>query len=150
MPLAAITLIVAAFLVLVLRSPRRRLYLFCGAWIGITLAPMMLLHSVYHLVQDYYLYLPSVGWCLLLGDLIAVLARKSAVARRLAFGGAIAMLVVYAVALWRVERYWHDDVTAAKGYVEGCPISTAWHLTLAGILNKPATWRRPRMKSGPP
>ena len=77
MPLAAITLILAAFLVLVLRSPRRRLYLFCGAWIGITLAPMLLLHSVYHMVQDYYLYLPSVGSSLLLGDLLAVLSREN-------------------------------------------------------------------------
>ena len=136
MPLAAIMLILAAFLILALRSPRRRLYLFCGAWIGITLAPMLLLHSVYHMVQDYYLYLPSVGSSLLLGDLLAVLSRKNADSRRLAIGCSIAMLAVYALTLWRVQRYWHDDVTAAKGYVEGCPISTAWHLTLARYLEQ--------------
>ena len=135
-PLAGIALTVAIFLVLVLRSPRRRLYLFCGAWIGITLAPMLLLHSVYHMVQDYYLYLPSVGSSLLLGDLLAVLSRKDALARRVAVGGAMAMLFVYAVTLWRVQRYWHDDVTAARGYVEGCPVSTAWHLTLAMYLEQ--------------
>lgn len=135
-PLAAVSLIVAAFLVLAWRSPRRRLYLFCAAWIGITLMPMMLLHSVYHLVQDYYLYLPSVGWSLLLGDLVAVVARKNALSRRLAFGGAAAMLVVYAVFLWRAEHFWHDDIAAARGYVQGCPESTAWHLTLATDLER--------------
>ena len=65
-----------------------------------------------------------------------MLSRKSTVARRFAVGSAVAMLVVYAVTLWRVQRYWHDDVTAAKGYVEGCPISTAWHLTLARYLEQ--------------
>ena len=92
-PLTAISIIVAAFLALAMRSPRRRLYLFCAAWMGVTLAPMMLLHSLYHLVQDMYLYLPSVGWSVLVGDLIAVLAAKNALARRIALGGAAAMLI---------------------------------------------------------
>ncbi len=136
MPLAGIALSLAVFLVLVIRNPRRRLYLFCGAWIGITLAPMLLLHSVYHMVQDYYLYLPSVGSSLLLGDLLAVVSRKDAFFQRLAASVAVAMLLVYAVTLWRVQRYWHDDVTAAEGYVEGCPVSTAWRLTLAIFLEQ--------------
>ena len=135
-PLAAIVMMVAGFLVIAVRSPRRRLYLFCGAWIGITLAPMMLLHSVYHLVQDYYLYLPSVGWCILVGDVIAVIARRNALARRIAFGGAVAVLIVYAVALWRVERFWHDDIAAARGYIEGSPESVSWHTTLATFLEQ--------------
>lgn len=135
-PLAAIVMMAAGFLIIAVRSPRRRLYLFCGAWIGITLAPMMLLHSVYHLVQDYYLYLPSVGWCILVGDVIAVVARQNALARRLAFGGAVAVLIVYAVALWRVERFWHDDIAAARGYIEGSPESVAWHTTLATYLEQ--------------
>ena len=135
-PLVAIALIAASFLVIAMRYPRRRLYLFCGAWMTITLAPMMILHSVYHLVQDYYLYLPSVGWCILLGDVIADVARQSAFARRFAFAGVGALLIVYAVALWRVEPYWHDDVSAARGYVEGCPEAVAWHLTLAVYLEQ--------------
>jgi tetratricopeptide (TPR) repeat protein len=136
MPLAAISVIVAAFLVLALRSPRRRLYLFCAAWIGVTLAPMMLLHSLYHLVQDMYLYLPSVGWSILVGELIAVVARMNALARRLAFGATAAMLVVYAVFLWQAQHFWHDNIAAAAGYVEGSPESTAWRLTLASYLEQ--------------
>jgi tetratricopeptide (TPR) repeat protein len=135
-PLTAVIILVTAFLVFALHSPRRRLYLFGAAWIGVTLTPMMLLHSLYHLVQDMYLYLPSVGWCLLLGDLIASVALKNASARRLAVGGASALLVVYALALWRAEPFWHDDVAAAAGYVEGSPDSVAWRLTLAVFLEQ--------------
>ena len=130
-PLAAIVLVVAAFLVAELRDPRRRLHLFCAAWMGVTLAPMMVLHQMPHLVQDYYLFLPSVGWCILLGDVIAVIARQNAVARRLAFGVASVMLIVYAVTLWRVEPFWHDDVAIGRGYIEGDPESVEWHWNLA-------------------
>lgn len=135
-PLAAIALLVSAFLILVGRSSRKRLYLFCAAWIGVTVAPMLALHSMPHLVQDYYLYLPSIGWSLLLGDSIAVVARKNALARRLAFGGAVAMLVVYAIALWKVERFWHDDVAAARGYLQGFPESVQWRWNLASHLDQ--------------
>jgi tetratricopeptide (TPR) repeat protein len=136
MPLAAIALIGAALIVVAWRDPRRRLHLFCVAWMCLALAPMMTLHSIFHVVQDYCLYLPSFGWCILLGDVIASIARQGALARRLALGGACAMLIVYAVFLWRVEWYWHSDVTAATGYVEGFPESVQWQWTLAAFLNQ--------------
>ncbi len=135
-PLAAIALVGAALVAVELRDPRRRLHLFCVAWMGVTFAPLMMLHSMPHLVQDYYAYLPSVGWCILLGDLIAGIAWQNAVARRLALVAACAVLIVYAVALWRAEPYWHDDVAAARGYVEGCPESVQWHWNLAYDLDK--------------
>ena len=67
-PLAAIIIVAAAFMVAEVRDSRRRLHLFCAAWIALTFVPMVMLHSLPHLIQDYYLYLPSVGWCILLGD----------------------------------------------------------------------------------
>jgi Flp pilus assembly protein TadD len=134
-PLAAIALIGAAFLIFAMRYPKRHLYLFCAAWMVVTLAPMMVLHSVPQLAQDYNLYLPSVGWCILAGDLIASIAARNALARNLALGGALAMLVLYAVALWRVQWFYHDDVAAARGYVEGYPESVGWHWTLATYLD---------------
>ena len=135
-PLAAIALVGAALVVVVRRDPRRRLHLFCAAWMGVTFVPMMMLHSVPHLIQDYCLYLPSVGWCILLADLIAGTARQNAFARRLVLGGTCAMLVIYAIALWRVEWFWHDDVAAARGYVEGDPESIEWRWNLATHLDK--------------
>ena len=59
-PLVAIVLLGAALVAVELRDPRRRLHLFCVAWMGVTFAPMMILHSMPHLVQDYYL-LSAVG-----------------------------------------------------------------------------------------
>jgi tetratricopeptide (TPR) repeat protein len=135
-PLAAIALVGAALVVVARRDPRRRLHLFCAAWMGVTFVPMMMLHSVPHLIQDYCLYLPSVGWCMLLGDLIAGIARQNAFARRLVLAGTCAMIMVYAVALWRVERFWHDDVAAARGYVEGDPESVEWRWNLATHLEE--------------
>jgi tetratricopeptide (TPR) repeat protein len=136
LPLAAIAMVLAAVVLVVMYDPKRRLYLFCAAWIGITLAPMMALHSVPHLVQDYCLYLPSVAWCWLVGDLIAGVARKNVFAWRLAVGAATAMLIVYAVTLWKVQWFWHDDVAAARGYVEGFPESVRWHWALATRLDE--------------
>jgi len=135
-PLAAIIIVVAAFLVAELRDPRRRLHLFCAAWMGVTLAPMMVLHQMPHLVQDYYLFLPSVGWCIILGDVIALIARQSAGARRLALGAATAMLIVYAVTAWRVEPFWHDDIAVGRGYIDGDPKSVEWHWNLATWLDR--------------
>ena len=135
-PLTAIALLGVALVVVELRDPRRRLHLFCVAWMGVTFAPLMMLHSMPHLVQDYYAYLPSVGWCILLGDLIAGIALLNAFARRLVLGGACVMLMVYAVALWRAERIWHDDVAAARGYVEGWPESVQWRWNLAYDLDR--------------
>ncbi len=136
MPLAAIALLGVVLIFVARRDPRRRLHLFCAAWMGVTFAPLMMLHSMPHLVQDYYAYLPSVGWCMLLGDLIAGIARPNTLARRLVLGGACAMLVGYAVVLWRAERFWHDDVAAATGYVQGWPESVQWRWNLAFDLDR--------------
>jgi Flp pilus assembly protein TadD len=140
MPVAAIAVAAAALVAVAMRSRRRGLYLFCGAWIAITLTPMLLLHSVPHLVQDYTLYLPSVGFCILLGDLIAGVADKNAIARRFAFGAVAAMLIVYAAVLWKAEGFWHDDVSASRGYVEGSPESVGWRWTLATHLDQQGDW----------
>ncbi len=155
LPLAPIALLAVALVVFARRDRRLPLHLFCAAWMGVTFVPMMMLHSVPHLVQDYCLYLPSVGWCMLLGDLIAGIARDNALARRLVLGGACAMLLVYAVALWRVEWFWHDDVAAARGYVEGDPESVEWrwnvatHLYLQGDLADAELEIRPAFRLEP-
>ena len=51
------------------------------------------------------------------------------------------MLVVYAVALWRAEPIWHDDVSAARGYVEGCPNRSSGDGIWRMISINRATWR---------
>ncbi len=46
------------------------------------------------------------------------------------------MLIVYAVTLWRVEPFWHDDVAIGRGYIEGDPTSVEWHWNLATWLDR--------------
>ena len=149
-PLCAIIIVVAAFMVAELRDPRRRIHLFCAAWMGVTLAPMMVLHQMPHLVQDYYLFLPSVGWCIMLGDVIAVVARQNAGARRIAFGVATAMLIVYAVTLWRVEPFWHDDIVdCAAAISRATPNRLSGTGTWRPSWTDRATWRGQSRRSGP-
>jgi tetratricopeptide (TPR) repeat protein len=77
-------------------------------------------------VAERYLYLPSVGLCLLAGDLVARLwAAVPARAARLGIGAAIAALLL-AAAIGTVRRnpVWHDDValwedTEPKSQVSG-------------------------------
>ncbi len=135
-PVAAMVAPGAALVLIWQRSARRKFYLFCAAWVGISLAPMMVLPALYTLVQDMYLYLPSVGWCVLVGDLAARFPSRSPLVRRLALGAAAALLVVCAATLWRVERFWHDGLTLARGYVEGFPESVLWQANVARLLEE--------------
>ena len=133
-PVAVVVALGVALALIWQRSARRKFYLFCAAWVGISLAPMMVLSALYHLVQDMYLYLPSVGWCVLVGDLAAHFPSRSPVIRRFALGAAAALLVVCAATLWRVEHFWHDDLSTARGYVEGFPETVSWHSNVARFL----------------
>jgi len=135
-PVAVVVALGAALVLIWRRSARRKFYLFCAAWVGVSLAPMMVLSALYHLVQDMYLYLPSVGWCVLVGDLAARFPSRSPVMRRLALGAAAALLVVCAATLWSVEQFWHDDLTTSRGYAEGFPESVAWHFNVARYLEE--------------
>ena len=135
-PVAVVVALGAALVLIWQRSARRKFWLFCAAWVGISLAPMMTLSALYNLVQDMYLYLPSVGYCVLVGDLAARFPSRSLVVRRLALGAAVALLVVCAASLWRVEHFWHDDLTAARGYAEGFPESVGWHSNVAYLLEE--------------
>src|SRR5580704_11265686 len=67
---------------------------------------------------------------------VGCLAWQNALARRIVLGATAAMLIVYAVTLWRIEPFWHDDIAIARGYIEGYPESTAWHWNLATKLDQ--------------
>ncbi len=118
------------------RSPRRRLYLFCAGWIPIALSPMMDLHAFVKdlFVNDNYLYLASVGSCLLLSDWATRLADRGEAARRLVWAGASMLLVGYAGALWNVQRYYHDDAALFARCIESSPQSCTCHLDFGGAL----------------
>ncbi|MFZ0887166.1 MAG: tetratricopeptide repeat protein [Candidatus Binataceae bacterium] len=137
-PLAALVGIGALFWILVRNDPRRPLYLFCVAWVAIALAPVLSLGALVkdHLVHDNYLYLSSMGWCLMLGDLAARLERRGPLGRRLAWGGVGTAALVCAAALWQVQALWHDDVTLSRYGARVFPNSVPWRIQLADSLVK--------------
>jgi len=72
------------------------------------LLPVLNLKVFHHeyIVQDRYLYLPSIGFCYLVALLIVRVARRRAGA---AFGLAAATLVVFGVSTVWQNRVWHDS-----------------------------------------
>jgi len=111
------------------RHPHRSLYLFCAAWMAITIAPTMNLSGFRPelWVQDRYLYLPSVGWCVLIADFAVWVGHRSAPAKRLVQGGAVAAAAACAVSLWSVQRFWHDDLTLFARCIEVFPEAGFFH-----------------------
>src|SRR5262249_51073374 len=99
-PVAMLGAIAAAGFVLFRRSTRRSLYLFLALWWLVTLAPALSLNQIVSLVQDRYLYLPSLAFCVLLADWAVKLASTGPMTARIATLGAAATLLINAVSLW--------------------------------------------------
>ena len=134
----AIVVVAAGIFGLAIRnSSRRGLYLFCGAWMAISIAPAMNLPSFRSdmIVQDRYLYLPSVGWCLMVAFALAGFAQRNP-HRQVVWAGAAAVLVVCAVALWNAQHYWHDNLTLCRTGIEEFPGAAIWHAKLSEVLEQ--------------
>ncbi|MFZ0887707.1 MAG: hypothetical protein WA005_04580 [Candidatus Binataceae bacterium] len=139
LPLGALSALAATFWMFVRNHPRRRLYLFCAAWMAIAMAaPMLNLTSFLKedFVHDRYLYLPSVGWCVLIADWAIGLARRGVLARRLVSGATVAVAVLYPLSLWNLQRIWHDDNTFYSYCTDRFPESAGYHTQLALTLKE--------------
>lgn len=143
LPMLGLVATMFAIAVLIGHSPHRRLHLFCALWILIPIIPVLNLGalSALALVEDRYLYLPSAGWCILLGDLAIEFAAAGKSNTRYAIAAASALAVAYAASLWRVEHYWHDEIALFGGCVEMYPASTICHGRLAMALEGAGDWR---------
>lgn len=150
----AVLLIVAAVLWGLKRG--HRLVAFCGLWFVVTLLPVS--HVLPHpeLVAEHYLYIPSFGFCLLLGLALAHLIRlsphvfsrreaggsflgrvKEVVAqwgRGLGYGLFAALLLFYSVRTVTRNGDWQDEVTLWRKTVETAPNSARAHHNLGVAL----------------
>ncbi len=137
-PLITLGVLGLGFYLAVRRDPRRPLYLFCAAWMGIALAPVLSLGSLLpeHLVHDNYLYLSSVGWCVIVGDCALRLARRGTSARRLVWSVGGAAMVVYAATLWNVQHFFYDDWVYYTRCAEMFPRAAGPHVRLAMMLRQ--------------
>ena len=121
----------------IVRSSRRALYAFCSVWFVITLLPALNLFATLsraHLpiiVQDRYLYLPSVGFCVVAGDLTVRFWRSRQSARWVVASTLVAVAITYATFAWRAEGFWHDDEAMLLRAVEVVPDSPLYHRKLA-------------------
>lgn len=123
-------LLLAALLVAARRWRARGegLPLFALLWIALTLVPSLaILWKIPDApLAERYLYLPSAGFCLLVGDLVARARTRlpAGAARRAAAVAGGVVLVLAGVASAQRSRVWHDDValwedTEAKSQTSG-------------------------------
>ena len=103
-------------------------------WVAVTLmiAPLLPVLNLKvfpyeYIIQDRYLYLPSIGFCYLLAILILRLARKRAA---LAVVLSIVGLLGYGAATVLQNRVWHDSVALWQRAVYYSPNSWSTHYNL--------------------
>jgi len=134
-PAAIVIAAVGVFALAIRNSSRRNFYLFCAGWMAITFAPAMNLPAFRSdmLIQDRYLYVASVGWCLMLATALAGLAVRG-LARQLIWAAVGVWLMAYGAALWNAQHLWHDDATLFRRGVEEFPEAALWHAQMGVVL----------------
>jgi protein O-mannosyl-transferase len=135
-PCAILLLLTAGGHFLFRNSPRARLYLFCAIWwlVATAPAPLPAIRLGADLIHDRYQYLPSFAFCLLLADMAVQCGRNSAALRRVITVTVTALVVVYAVDLWRAEAVWYDDITLFSRCVQNFPDLAHYHEVLGALL----------------
>jgi tetratricopeptide (TPR) repeat protein len=113
--------------------------LFLYAWLLLTLLPALAVFTVmsrYENVHDRYLYLPSVGFALLIGYAACVLFRRAQAPDKTVILGTAAavLLVVLGVATYRQTRYWQDNLTVFTRGVQVAPHNVLAKLNLTSEL----------------
>ncbi|HKV53439.1 MAG TPA: tetratricopeptide repeat protein [Candidatus Binataceae bacterium] len=118
------------------RFAKRRLYLFCALWFAIPLIPEIALIAPRSeaFVQDRYLYLASFGWCLFVADALGTLAATKESTRIAILSGVALLAGFYAITLFRVQRFWHDNIAYFTECVTECPESPFYHTNLGIAL----------------
>ncbi len=95
-----------------------------------------LAHNGYQLAVDRYTYLPSLGWALLAGGVVAAagLALTSGRGRILPAALAAVVIASLGAGTWRQTERWHDGVTLWRHALSLNPASGIAHANLGGEL----------------
>ncbi len=129
-------LLLAVILVCIVLA-RSRILGFAAAWFIITLAPALAAISHFdpeYLIQERYLYLPSMGACLALALGVERLAAVSWLKQRrplVAPGLSVVIVFVWGAVYIRSNGVWYDTLTVFKNCVEVEPRSAKAHSSLA-------------------
>ncbi|HUO04701.1 MAG TPA: tetratricopeptide repeat protein [Candidatus Binataceae bacterium] len=137
--LALLAAIFAGVFLVFRKSRHRRLYFYCGAWTAITLAPMLNLGGleVVSAIQNRYLYLPSVGLCVIAGGLLSDFASHSRWRTTVIEIALTVMALLFAVRIFSAERFYNNDVAYFSRCVADVPKVGYFHnrLGLAYAIN---------------
>ncbi|MDH5527455.1 MAG: tetratricopeptide repeat protein [Nitrospirota bacterium] len=100
-------------------------------WLWMTYVPVMHIIPHYELFAEHYLYLPSVGFCMLAGIGLARLPSLHPGLRRAAPAAGVAVLLVLAVGTWDRNRDFANAVTVLEAQLERVPGSSRVNNNLA-------------------
>ncbi len=111
---------------------------FCVVWIGIALLPVLNARwMAANVFTERYLYLPSVGFCWLIGLAIKTawdrLKEPTALRgplRAVLCGLLVALVLLGATRTWTRNRVWHDDMTLYRKTIETDPDSYVMHMNM--------------------
>ncbi|HVN64795.1 MAG TPA: tetratricopeptide repeat protein [Candidatus Binataceae bacterium] len=138
MPVALLTAIGGLGFMTLRRHPRRRLYCFCAAWFLIALAPMLNLGGLFpaSVVDDRYLYFPSIAFWLFIADLTISTwpaPFEGGIRREVALG-AVAFLALCAAIDFSAQSFWRSDAALFSAYSAAAPEVEFFHYRLGVAL----------------
>lgn len=133
--LAAILLLAAIALLLLHALKRKTILAFCGLWLFLLLLPVSQIVPHHELMAEHHLYLPAVGFCLLLA-LACEHLRQSL--RRPTVVYVIMGVVILGYAVRTVVRNpdWRNNQTLWEKTVQTAPQSSRAHTNLAVVYAK--------------
>ncbi|MHC4550539.1 MAG: tetratricopeptide repeat protein [Planctomycetota bacterium] len=141
--LSALVLIALATAVALRYRRRAPLVTFGIAWFFITLLPVSHIVPFHELAAEHYLYLPSVGFCLLVGLGVTRLARRWGT-RTVSAGFAVVLLAFAARTVMR-NRDWRTSEALWRATVETAPRCARAHHNLATAYANGRDYQRAAM-----
>ncbi len=107
---------------------------FAGAWLLLTLMPLAMIRALSSTMASRYLYIPSVGFSLLLASLLM----EGTGLKRLKSAFTMIILVCYALTSFRISYYWRDNLTLwdkmRKDFPQNAYINMQYYLNHGGIM----------------
>jgi protein O-mannosyl-transferase len=136
--LAGMAVVFASWLFILLAYRRWPAAAFSVVWIGFTLSPVLNARwMAANVLTERYLYLPSVGFCWLVGwaaknawDRLGSLASLAKSLRWALCTAGIVVALLGSAKTWKRNRVWHDDLTLYAATLATDPDSYIMHMNL--------------------
>jgi tetratricopeptide (TPR) repeat protein len=116
------------------RGQRKGIIFFSLGWFLVTLMPSLNLYPINAYMAEHWLYLPSVGFFLILAKGLVNLYRRGNL-KRLAIIFFCLLIAFYAYLTLRQNTYWKDPLTLYKRTMQYAPDSARSYLSLAEVYS---------------